>query len=107
MGDEVPEEKMELDSEDHEALNDTTEEPENLTIEDAYETDSVSEQKVESRLPLAQPVERKPKENEPENLVSDFTQGLKLKKAAVIKKPIEKTALDLPKLKHHEFENVP
>merc|ERR1712029_566765 len=100
--DEVPEEKIELDSEDHEALN---EEPENLTIEDAYETDSVSEQKVESRLPLVQPVERK--ENEPENLVSDFTRGLKLKKAAVIKKPIEKTALDLPKLKHHEFESVP
>merc|ERR1712029_407570 len=105
--DELPEEKIELDSEDHEALNDTTEEPENLTIEDAYETDSVSEQNVESRLPLAQPVERKPKENAPENLVSDFTQGLKRKKAAVIKKPIEKTALDLPKLKHHEFESVP
>merc|ERR1711971_1023432 len=102
---EVPEENIKLDAGEHDFFNDTTDEPDNSTND---ETDLVSEQNVKPRLPITQPVERKPKENEPENFEpEDFKQGLKLKKAAILKKPIEKTSLDLPKLKHHEFESVP
>ena len=36
-----------------------------------------------------------------------FKQGLKLRKTEIVKRPIQKAAVEVPKLKHHAFENVP
>lgn len=95
------EEKVELDAEELSVKSDSS------TMDTVNEKELVSEQKDEPRLPPRKPVERKPKENRPETSEPPFTQGLKLKKTEVVQKQLEKSVLDLPKLKHHEFESVP
>lgn len=77
------------------------------TKDTVNETELISDQKDEPRLPPSKPVKRKQKENRPETSEPLFTQGLKLKKTEVVKKPLEKSVIDIPKLKHHEFESVP
>merc|ERR1711997_506628 len=47
------------------------------------------------------------KKNNQENDEPLFKQGLKLRKTELVKRPIEKTAIEVPKLKHHSFENIP
>ena len=98
---EAPERRMELDAVEPVVKSD------NSTNKAANEKVLVSEQKVEKRLPLTKQVDRNQKENRPENSEPAFTQGLKLKKTEVVKKQIEKPLINLPRLKHHEFESVP
>ena len=98
---EEPERRMELDAVEPVVKSD------NSTNYAANEKDLVSEQKVEKRLPHTKEVEKNQKENRPEHSEPAFTQGLKLKKTEVVKKQIEKPLINLPKLKHHEFESVP
>ena len=95
------EEKVESNAEELSVKSDSS------TKNTVDEKELVSEQKDEPQLPPRKPVERKQKENKPETSEPPFTQGLKLKKTEVVQKQLEKSVLDLPKLKHHEFESVP
>merc|ERR1712172_24153 len=47
------------------------------------------------------------KKHDSQNEEPLFKQGLKLRKTEIVKRPIQKSAVEIPKLKHHAFENVP
>ena len=66
----------------------------------------IEEQKQLS-VPLKKPVEKKPKEELSESKETAFVKNIKLKKAEVIKRPLETLVMDVPKLKHHAFESIP
>ena len=72
-------------------------------IEETTKTIQIDEPLVDD-VPLKNG--RKKKE-EPQNEEQIFKQGLKLRKTETVKRPIKTAVVEVPKLKHHTFENVP
>merc|ERR1712098_143022 len=52
-------------------------------------------------------IEPKPEIGKHKESVESLPFGMKLKKTETVKSKVAETKLELPKLKHHEFENVP
>ena len=71
--------------------------------------ESRKQEEPTKQMSQKKPIKMKPKpetSNQKENLET-LPFGLKLKKTETVKSKIAETKLELPKLKHHEFENVP
>merc|ERR1712032_1404380 len=84
----------------------------NEGVEEKSEETTETVQMEQSLLPLFddKPLKRKGpniKKDDPKSEEPLFKQGLKLRKKETVKRPIEKAAIEVPKLKHHAFENVP
>ena len=83
----------------------------NEGVEEKFEETTETVQMEQSLLPLFddKPLKRKGPNIKKDDSKSEeplFKQGLKLRKTETVKRPIEKAAIEVPKLKHYVAESL-